>query len=64
MALAITATFTGGAGLAVTAVAMLIGLIPVLAGCRRINCLGVLLLPITLNVIGIGPDVAKWLGLI
>ncbi len=40
-----------------------IGLIPVLIGGRRMNCLGVLLLPLTLNMIGIGPMVAQWLGL-
>ncbi len=62
-ALAITAGFTGLGGLAVAAVASCIGMIPVLAGGRRLNCLGVLLAPITLNVIGIGPQVAHWLGL-
>jgi TctA family transporter len=45
------------------AVAACIGLIPVLIGGRRMNCLGVLLLPMTLNMIGIGPVVAAWLGL-
>lgn len=63
MALAVTAGFTGLPGLAVAAVATLIGLIPVFVGGRRMNCLGVLLLPITLNVIGVGPDVARLLGL-
>ncbi|MFZ1792530.1 MAG: hypothetical protein WAU96_03835, partial [Anaerolineae bacterium] len=64
MALAITMAFTGLPGLAVAAVATLVGLIPVLVGGRRMNCLGVLLLPITLNVIGVGPDVARVLGLV
>jgi len=32
-------------------------------GGRRLNALGVLLLPITLNAIGLGPDVARLLGL-
>ncbi|HRA00779.1 MAG TPA: hypothetical protein PLJ62_11305, partial [Thermoflexales bacterium] len=64
MALAITMAFTGLPGLAVAAVATLVGLIPVLVGGRRMNCLGVLLLPITLNVIGVGPDVARALGLV
>lgn len=64
LALAITAAFTGAGGLGVALVATLIGLIPVLVGGRRMNCLGVLLLPITLNVIGVGADVAMWLGLI
>jgi len=41
-----------------------IGLIPTLFGSRRMNCLGVLLLPITLNMAGVGPAIAKMLGLI
>ncbi|HQX75727.1 MAG TPA: hypothetical protein PL074_05415, partial [Thermoflexales bacterium] len=64
MALAITMAFTGLPGLAIAGVATLVGLIPVLVGGRRMNCLGVLLLPITLNVIGVGPDVARALGLV
>ena len=31
---------------------------------RRMNCLGVLLLPITLNMAGVGPGVARLLGLL
>jgi len=27
------------------------------------NCLGVLLIPITLNMAGVGPEIARWLGL-
>jgi putative membrane protein len=61
--LALTIGFTGLGGLAVAVLASCIGMIPVLAGGRRLNCLGVLLLPITLNVIGAGPHVARWLGL-
>jgi putative membrane protein len=56
--------FTGINGLLVTAVAACIGLLPVLIGGRRLNCLGVLLLPMTLNLIGVGPQVAAWLGLL
>ena len=56
--------FTGTGGLLVMAVATCIGCIPVFVGGRRMNCLGVILLPITLNVIGIGPQVARWLGLL
>ena len=51
-------------GLAVMGVGAAIGLIPILAGGRRMNCLGVILLPITLNVIGLGPTIAKFLGLL
>ncbi|MGQ9904415.1 MAG: tripartite tricarboxylate transporter permease [Anaerolineae bacterium] len=64
MSIAITIGFTGLGGLGVMVVATFIGLIPVLVGGRRMNCLGVLLVPITLNVIGIGPDVARALGLL
>ncbi len=59
----LVALFTGLAGLAVTAVATGIGLIPLVVGGRRLNCLGVLLVPVTLNVTGLGPAVASWLGL-
>jgi len=62
--LAIVVGFTGLGGLAVTAVATGIGLIPVMWGSRRMNCMGVLLLPITLNMIGVGATVAGWLGLV
>jgi TctA family transporter len=41
-----------------------IGLIPVAFGCRRMNCMGVLLVPITLNMAGVGASVAHVLGLI
>ena len=64
IALGITGAWFGGPGLIIAAVGTCIGLLPVLVGGRRMNCLGVLLLPITLNVIGIGPDVARWLGLL
>ncbi|MCI0477416.1 MAG: tripartite tricarboxylate transporter permease, partial [Anaerolineales bacterium] len=56
--------FTGIGGLAVMLVATPIGWLPVLWGSRRMNCLGVLLVPITLNLAGWGPTVAGWLGLI
>ncbi len=55
---------TGPAGLLVCAVATGIGLIPLLWGSRRMNCMGVLLLPIALNMAGIGDTVAGWLGLL
>jgi putative membrane protein len=51
-------------GLLVCAVATGIGLIPVLWGSRRMNCMGVLLLPVASNMVGAGATVAKWLGLI
>jgi len=55
---------TGRAGLFVMAVAAGIGLIPVLFGSRRLNCLGVLLLPIACNMSGAGEPVAAFLGLL
>ena len=55
---------TGWGGLLICAVAAGIGLIPVLWGSRRVNCMGVLLLPLALNMVGAGSTVAGWLGLI
>jgi putative membrane protein len=55
---------TGGAGLAIAAVATGIGSLPVLFGSRRLNCLGILLLPMACNMSGFGIDVARALGLI
>jgi len=55
---------TGWGGLLICAVATGIGLIPVLWGSRRMNCMGVLLLPIGLNMVGAGSTIAGWLGLI
>lgn len=61
---ALVLVVTQGAGLAVMAVATGIGLIPVLFDGRRMNCLGVILLPMACNLSGIGPDVAAFLGLV
>jgi putative membrane protein len=55
---------TGWAGLAIAAVATGIGSLPVLFGSRRLNCLGILLLPMACNMSGFGADVARALGLI
>jgi putative membrane protein len=66
--LALLVTFvlawTGPGGLLVTLAATGIGLIPVAFGCRKMNGMGVLLVPITLNIAGVGAVVAHWLGLI
>jgi putative membrane protein len=59
-----TFAFTNVGGVLTLLVATTIGLIPVLVGGRRLNCLGVILLPITLNMIGYGHVVAGWLGLL
>jgi putative membrane protein len=61
---ALIAWLTGPGGLLIALAATGIGLVPTLFGSRRMNCLGVLLLPITLNMLGVGPSVAKFLGLI
>ncbi len=55
---------TGGGGLLVAVVSTAIGLLPVMWGSRRMNCMGVLLLPLTLQMAGLGTTVAGWLGLI
>ena len=55
---------TGWAGLVIMTIGVGIGLLPVLYGSRRLNCLGVLLLPIGCNMAGFGQVVASWLGLI
>jgi putative membrane protein len=55
---------TGWPGFFVMIVSTGIGLLPVLFGSRRLNCLGVLLLPIACNMSGIGESVAAFLGLI
>jgi len=55
---------TGWGGLLVAVAATGIGLLPVLWHSRRMNCMGVLLIPITLNMAGLGPTVAGWLGLV
>jgi putative membrane protein len=62
--LALVFFITGWVGLFIMAVATGIGLIPVLFGSRRLNCLGVLLLPIACNMSGIGEPVAAFLGLL
>ncbi len=55
---------TGLTGLAVMVVGTGIGLMPVLYGSRRMNCLGVIMLPMACNMSGVGSTVAGWLGLL
>lgn len=62
--LLVVGSITGFAGLAICAVATGIGLIPVLWGSRRMNAMGVLLLPIALNMSGVGSCIAGLLGLL
>ncbi|MDA0990527.1 MAG: tripartite tricarboxylate transporter permease, partial [Verrucomicrobia bacterium] len=55
---------TGVMGLFLMLVATGIGLLPVMFGSRRMNCLSVILLPMACNMSGVGPTVAGWLGLV
>lgn len=57
-------TVSGWGGLLIAVTATAIGLIPVLWGSRRMNCMGVLLLPLTIQMAGLGSIVAGWLGLV
>ncbi len=62
--LGMVVVLTGWHGLLIAVVATGIGLLPVLWGSRRTNCLGVLLIPLTLQMAGLAPTVAGWLGLL
>ena len=60
--IALVGSITGWQGLVILTVATIIGMIPNLWHSRRINLLAVLLVPMFLNMAGIGTDVAIWLG--
>jgi len=55
---------TGPMGLLIMTVATAIGLIPVMFNSRRMNCMGVLLIPVMLNMAGLGPKISKLLRLL
>ncbi len=57
-------SIVGFKGIFVMLVGTGIGLIPVFFGSRRLNCLGILLLPVACNMSGYGGKVAAWMGLI
>lgn len=61
---AVTYMIGGPWGIALATVATAIGLIPVYFHSRRMNCMGVLLLPITLNMGGLGPSIVRLMGLV
>jgi putative membrane protein len=63
LCIALVAGLTGAAGLLVMGVGTGLGLLPLLYGSRRMNCLGIILLPVACNMSGIGPLVAMGLGL-
>lgn len=56
--------FSGWNGIIFCIVSGAVGLIPVFYGARRMNCLGVILLPVACNMSGFGEHIAVWLGLI
>jgi len=64
MIIAIVAAITGPAGIAVMLVAAGIGSLPVLYGARRMNALGIILLPVACSMSGIGPAIAAFLRLL
>ena len=64
VAIGLVWVMTGVMGLLVLLTATGIGLLPLLCGARRMNALGVILLPLALNLSGLGPVVAQWLGLV
>lgn len=61
---AVVIGLTGWQGALIALVATGIGLIPIASGARRLNGVGVLLVPALLSMAGLGPRVAGWLGLI
>jgi TctA family transporter len=61
--LVLVAGITGWGGLAIAAAATGIGLIPLVFHSRRMNCLGVLLVPLLVGMAGVGPQIAVGLGL-
>jgi putative membrane protein len=61
---AIVFAMAGWMGLLIMLVATCIGLIPVLWHSRRMNCLGILLIPMFLNMAGLGVPVLQFLKII
>jgi len=62
IALLLVSAAAGWRGFLVACVGAGIGLLPIVFGSRRLNCLGVILLPIALEMSGFGPDTARFLG--
>ncbi len=61
---AVVYAITSWPGLLIMVVATGIGMIPVFFHSRRMNCMGVLIIPVMLNMAGVGTTVAAFLGLI
>ncbi len=64
LATVIVYIITGYMGLIIMLTSTGIGLIPVLFGSRRLHCLGIILLPMACNMSGLGPSIAKLMGLL
>ena len=60
---ALVALFSGWAGMGVMFIATAIGLLPILYGTRRMNALGIILLPIACSMSGLAPAITRILGL-
>ena len=61
--LGLTWWITGRMGLLMLAVSTVLGIVPNMWHTRRINLLAVLMVPICLNMAGIGPKIAHLLGI-
>ena len=53
---------TGFMGLVIMAISTAIGLIPVVFHSRRMNCLAVIIVPIFINMAGLGAGIGGWFG--
>ncbi len=62
-ALCVVFVGTGTVGIGIMSVGLGIGLVPPLFGTRRMNCLGIILLPVACMMSGIGDDIAAFLRL-
>lgn len=62
--LSVVLFITGWAGVLIMLTGTGIGLLPLLFGARRMNCLGIILLPVACMMSGCGAAVAAWLGLL
>lgn len=60
---ALVLVMTGWGGLLIMIVSTAIGLIPVVFHARRSHCMGVLLLPVCIEMSGYGPQLARFMGL-
>lgn len=60
----VVAAITSWPGILIMIVSTGIGMIPVFFHSRRMNCMGVLIVPVMLNMAGLGESVAAFLGLL